>query len=379
VRTCTPASTERPPVSEVLSRRALGRATLARQLLLHRVRSPVAGVLEHLVGLQGQVPLVPHLALWDRLEPYDPAELDLLMSERRVVRTQLMRTTIHTVTAADALALRPLLQPVLDRTFASTGWAQRLRGQDVAAVVAEATALLGERPMSRAALQRELARRHPDLDAEAVTFCVSYRVPWVQPPPRGLWGAGAAAVMTTVAAWLRGIAAEPTSPEDLVMRYLGAFGPALVRDVQTWCGLTRLREVVDRLRPRLRRFRTEDGAELFDVPDAPLPDPDIPSPVRFLAEYDNVTLSHADRSRIVPDADHAPLNGGPGGWCGSVLVDGLVQAMWAVRREGEAMVLAVRPSLPLSAGDRAEVLEEGARLLGFLAPGRDHEVGFVDR
>ena len=85
--------------------------------------------LEHLVGLQAQVPRVPHLALWDRLAGYDPAELDALMTSRAVVRTQLMRTTIHTVTAADALALRPLLQPVLDRTFAGTAWGQRLSGR----------------------------------------------------------------------------------------------------------------------------------------------------------------------------------------------------------------------------------------------------------
>ena len=147
----------------------------------------MAATLEHLVGLQAQLPRVPHLALWDRLSDYDPAELDGLMTSRAVVRTQLMRTTIHTVTAADALALRPLLQPVLDRTFSGTAWGQRLRGQDVAAVVAEATGLLTERPLGRAELQRELGRRHPDVDAEAVTFGVSYWVPWVQPPPRGLW------------------------------------------------------------------------------------------------------------------------------------------------------------------------------------------------
>jgi Winged helix DNA-binding domain len=274
------------------------------------------------------------------------------------------------------VALRPLLQPVLDRTFASTPWGQRLRSTDVSAVVAEADRLLAGRPMGRAALQRQLAARHPGLDAEAVAFGVSYWVPWVQPPPRGLWGASGAAVMTTVSAWLGG-ASGTASLDDLVLRYLGAFGPATVRDVQAWCGLTRLREVVDRLAPRLRRFRTEDGDELVDVPDRPLPDPATPAPVRFLAEYDNVTLSHADRSRIVPAADHAPMTGGPGGWCGSVLVDGLVRGMWAARREGEALVLAVRPSMPLSAGDRAEVLEEGARLLRFLAPGREHDVGFV--
>jgi hypothetical protein len=341
------------------------------------VHLPVADALEHLVGLQAQVPLVPHLALWDRLAGYDPTELDGLMTARQVVRTQLMRTTIHTVTAADALALRPLLQPVLDRTFSSTAWGQRLRGQDVQAVVAEAAELLAERPLGRAALQRELADRHPGLDAEAVAFGVSYWVPWVQPPPRGRWGASGAAVMTTTAAWLDGRDVPPAAPDDVVVRYLRAFGPASVRDVQAWCGLTRLREVADRLGERLRRFRTQDGAELLDVPDGPLPDPDTPAPVRFLAEYDNVTLSHADRSRIVPEADHGPLTGGPGGWCGSVLVDGLVQAMWAARREGEAMVLAVRPSRPLSAADRADVEAEGARLLDFVAPGREHDVGFV--
>jgi hypothetical protein len=339
----------------------------------------VADALEHLVGLQAQVPLVPHLALWDRLAGYDPAELDELMTTRRVVRTQLMRTTIHTVTAADALALRPLLQPVLDRTFASTAWGQRLRGSDVAAVVAEAAELLSDRPLGRAALQRELAARHPDLDAEAVAFGVSYWVPWVQPPPRGLWGASGAAVMTTVSSWLDGVRAPSASLDDVVVRYLTAFGPASVRDVQAWCGLTRLREVVDRLGDRLRRFRTEDGVELVDVPDGPLPDPDSPAPVRFLAEYDNVLLSHADRSRFAAGGDHGPLQGGPGGWCGTVLVDGLVRATWAARREGQVMVLAVRPSLPLAAPDRTDVAAEGARLLAFIAPGREHDLGFVGR
>ena len=365
-------------MAPVLGRRAPGRATLARQLLLDRETRPVAATLEHLVGLQAQVPLVPHLALWDRLAGYDPGELDSLMTSRQVVRTQLMRTTIHTVTAAEALALRPLLQPVLDRTFASTAWGQRLRGQDVAAVVAEAAELLAERPLGRAALQRELAARHPGLDAEAVAFGVSYWVPWVQPPPRGLWGRSGAAVMTTVAAWLGPGTGDSMPPQQLVTRYLTAFGPASVRDIQAWCGLTRLSEVVAALGPALRRFRTEDGAELVDVPDAPLPEPDIPAPVRFLAEYDNVLLSHADRSRVIDEGDHVLLHGGPGGWTGTVLVDGLMRATWAARRIGDATVLHVRPSVALSAADRAGLAEEGLRLLAFLAPGRGHAVRFVD-
>jgi hypothetical protein len=321
---------------------------------------------------------VPHLALWDRLAGYDPAELDGLMTSRAVVRTQLMRTTIHTVTAADALGLRPLLQPVLDRTFSGTAWGQRLRGTDVSAVVAEAAEMLGERPLSRAELQRKLAARHPGLDAEAVAFGVSYWVPWVQPTPRGLWTSSSAAVMALVSAEL-GETTTPMSLEDLVTRYLAAFGPASVRDVQAWCGLTKLREVVYRLGPRLRRFRTDDGAELYDVPDRPLPDPDTPAPVRFLAEYDNVVLSHADRSRVVADADHLLLNGGPGGWSGTVLVDGLLRATWAARRDGDDMVLSVRPSEAVTSSEAADVVEEGGRLLAFLAPGRGHDVRVLSR
>jgi hypothetical protein len=327
---------------------------------------PVGRALEHLVGLQAQVPRVPHLALWDRLPDYDPAELDGLMTSRAVVRTQLLRTTIHTVTAADALALRPLLQPVLDRTFASTAWGQRLRGQDVAAVVAEARDLLAERPMGRTQLQRELAARHPGLDAEAVAFGVSYWVPWVQPPPRGLWNGSGAAVMTTLEAWLG--EGEPGSLDDLVLRYLGPFGPASVRDVQAWCGLTRLREVTDRM--ELRRYRGPDGVELLDVPDGLLTDPDTPAPVRFLPEYDNVTLSHADRSRVVGDARLEPLQGGSAGWVGTVLVDGLVRATWAARRSGEVLELEVRAGGALQAGERGEIADEGGGLLDFLAPGR---------
>jgi hypothetical protein len=138
--------------------------------------------------------------------------------------------------------------------------------------------------------------------------------------------------------------------------------------------LTRLREVVDRLGPRLRRFRTSEGAELVDVPDGPLPDPDTPAPVRFLAEYDNVVLSHADRSRVVADADHVLLQGGAGGWCGTILVDGLLRATWAARREGAATVLVVRPSERLHPAEETDVVEEGGRLLHFLAPGREHDI-----
>jgi hypothetical protein len=124
----------------------------------------------------------------------------------------------------------------------------------------------------------------------------------------------------------------------------------------------------------LRLFRSADGVELLDVPDTPLPEPDVPAPVRFLAEYDNVTLSHADRSRVVGDEPLQPLQGGPGGWVGTVMIDGLVRATWAARVAGPATSLEVRVAGAMTSAERADVEEEGRALLGFLAPGREHDL-----
>ena len=166
------------------------------------------------------------------------------------------------------------------------------------------------------------------------------------------------------------------TPDDLVLRYLAAFGPATVMDIQAWCGLTRLREVTERLGPRLRRFVTEEGAELLDLPDAARPNPDTPAPVRFLPEYDNALLSYADRRRVIAGTEYVPLLGGPGGSIGTVMVDGFVVAMWAARRDKATARMEIRPSLPVSASNRDDVTAEGARLLAFVAPNADHDIAF---
>ena len=187
------------------------------------------------------------------------------------------------------------------------------------------------------------------------------RLGLVQVPPRGLWGKSAQVRWTTAESWLgRPLEADP-SLDDVVLRYLAAFGPASVADATTWCRLTGLREVVERLRPQLVSFRDERGRELFDLPDAPRPDPRTPAPVRFLPEYDNVLLSHDDRSRFVAAADRALL--GPlwsTGW-GAVLQDGLVRGIWS-RRDDELVVRHV----PLQKRAQASVAAEGRRLAGFL-------------
>ena len=207
-----------------------------------------------------------------------------------------------------------------------------------------------------------------------MSVAVSYLVPVVQVTPRGIWGESAQARWAPTDIWL-GTPLTPGAPlEELVERYLTAFGPATVKDIQAWCGLTRLREVTDRIGHRLRRFRTEDGAELLDVPDGALPEPETPAPVRFIAEYDNGLLGYANRSRLSADVPLEFGFHGPGGYVGTVLVDGFVQATWTARREAAAMRLEVRPGSRLRAADTEDVVAEGARLLTLLAPDAEHEV-----
>lgn len=362
----------------VLCRRTLGRATLERQMLLRRTAMPASEALDRLVGLQAQIPAVPYLALWSRLAGFRPEELGELIAERAAVRAPLMRATIHLVTAQDCLDLRPLLQPVLARTFASTSWARHLAGADLDAIVAAGRDVLAERPLTRAALSRALAQRWSDLDPSSLGIAVTYLLPSVQVPPRGVWGQSGAPTWAPVSTWL-GMGPATATLNELVLRYLAAFGPASVRDIQAWCALTRLREITDRLGDRLRRFRTEDGVELLDLPEAARPAPDTVAPVRFLPEYDNALLSYADRSRVIADADHVPMQGGKGGYVGTVLVDGLVSAMWALRRADGQSSLTIRPSVPLNSSDVTAVTEEGVRMVEFLAPGGGCDIRVADR
>ena len=355
----------------VLGPRALGRALLERQLLLDQADMTPLRAIEHLAGLQAQAPNAPYVGLWTRLAGFRPADLARLMTERAVVRTHMMRNTVHLVTARDCLAVGDLFRALHVRRFASSPFAARLAGVDLTALLAAGRALLAEQPRTRAELGRLLAERWPGPDPASLAYAVTHQTPTVQVPPRGTWGSTGPAAFTTVEAWL-GRAPEPgPSPDGLVLRYLAAYGPATVRDVQAWCGLTRLAEVAERLRPRLRAFRDDGGGELLDLPDAPRPDPDTPAPPRFLPEYDNVLLSYADRARVIPGRRRVPLPPGPGGTGGTVLIDGLWQATWKVASGRSGATLRIEPFTPLSAGQADEVTAEGARLLAFVAPGAD--------
>jgi hypothetical protein len=344
-------------------------------MLLRRVALPAETVIERLVGMQGQNPFDPYTALWSRLEGFEARELSELIEGRRVVRaTSMMRTTIHLMTADDWLTLRGVLQVVSDRGFATgSPFGKQLQGIDVDEVVRVGRDLLDEKPRSVAELRTILKERWPDRDASSLAYAVRYLVPLVQIPPRGLWGKGGLPILATPEAWLGRSVESDTAPDELILRYLAAFGPASVMDIQAWSWLRRLGVVVERLRPQLRTFRDEAGRELFDVPDGLLPDPETPAPPRFLPTYDNILLSHKDRGRIL--GDQADWIVGPNQFDdvfrgGSVLVDGFVRAGWRVERDkgrSGAATLVVMPVVPLSPDDEAEVAAEAGWLLGFLA------------
>jgi hypothetical protein len=352
------------PSPRVLSKRALNRALLERQLLLRRRRMPALEAVKRLVALQAQEPRDPYVALWTRVEPFRAETLSDALEARRAVRMTLLRGTLHLVTRRDAIGLRALVQPGIERVILGSSPLRKVfRTVDMDELIAALRGWLGERPRSRAELVKEIAARWPDADADPLGYAM-YALPTVQVTPRGLWRRSGRSAFTTMESWL-GASPDPAADvETLVTRYLAAFGPATPADFQYWSGVPGSAEVFERLGPRLRTLRDDDGRQLFDVPRGPLPDPDLPAPVRFLPEYDNVTIGHKDRTRIVPDGIPRFTEVG---W-GSVLVDGAVGARWRLFEAKSAATLRIEPFRRLTRDERAETREEATRLAAFLAP-----------
>jgi hypothetical protein len=355
----------------VLTTRALNRATLARQLLLRRAPMSAKTAVEHLVGLQAQEVKPPYVALAARLDGFTTGELSGLLADREAVRIVTMRSTIHLHTADDCLALRPLVQPARDRELNMKTFREGLAGVDLDRLAALARAYVETEPRTMRQLREALLTEWPDADPQALAVAARCTLPLVQVTPRGMWGRSAQVALTTAEHWLGRPAGPPASPDTVVLRYLAAFGPASVRDFQTWAGLTRTRPVFERLRPSLVTFRDPNGTELFDLPDAPRPDPDTPAPPRLLPEFDNLLLSHADRTRVVPPPHRGRTWQANTLYC-PLLVDGFLAGVW--RLYDDALV--IEPFTDLTKARRAEVGEEAERMLNVLYPDASYDVRF---
>lgn len=364
---------------DVLSQRALNRALLARQGLLQRWQTTVVEAVERLVGLQAQAPIPPYFALWTRIAGFRPADLGDALLARQVVRSSLQRGTIHLVTPRDSLEFRALLQPMLRKHFTSIAAGKLLAGLDLDAVVCAGTGFLRERPRTNAELGPLLAERWPRWDGSSLAQVVQFLAPTVQIPPRGVWGQSGQATWALAEDWLGQTLDWEPSLDDLVRRYLGAFGPASIADAQKWSGLTGLKPVFTRLRSGLVTFKDERGREFFDLPGAPRPEPETPAPVRYLGEFDNVLLSYADRSRIIRAEDWPRIYTANGIIRATILVDGMVRGKWTIERTGKDAILTIEPFGPIDPGSREALVSEGLDLLAFAAADApNRSVRFLD-
>ncbi|HET6286722.1 MAG TPA: winged helix DNA-binding domain-containing protein [Amycolatopsis sp.] len=355
-------------MSDTLSRRALNRAMLDRQLLLRRSKMTALEAVEHLAGLQAQAPNPPYFALWTRLAGFRQEDLANLLLDKSVVRIALMRGTVHLVKPADALAWRPIVQSLYDRSMDNTRFTPEIKGLDHQEIARTAGKLLGERPLSSAELGAELAKRWEGVGPSALVHVARALLPLVQLPPRGVWGKSGQPTYRTIGEWLGAEPDATPSPEAMFRRYLAAFGPAGVRDAQAWAGITKLGEVAERLRPELRTFRDENGRELFDLEDAPRPAPDTPAPARLLGPFDQTILSYADRTRVISDEHRKVVITQNGLVKGTILVGGFVKGLWEIKAAKKAASVVITPFERVPKRD-LEALESSAhRLLAWAHP-----------
>jgi hypothetical protein len=351
----------------LLSTRALNRALLARQMLLEREKVPATKAIERLVALQAQVARPPFVGLWTRVKDFKRKELSDAFHKRRVVRVTSMRATLHVMTAADYVALRGALQPMLTRGMASI-----LKGRaadvDIDTIQQIGRAFFGKSATTFDALRDHLKAKFPKGDERAMAYAIRTHVPLVQVPTRDAeWAFPASADFALADGWLsKTVSTDPTPAQELVLRYLAAFGPATPADAQAWSGMNGLRSVFEELRPKLVTFQDARKRELFDLPGAPRPDEDTDAPIRFIPDFDNLVLSHDDRTRIIADAHRPRVTLKNLQVRATFLVDGLVAGTWRSERKRGAAVLVIEPFGTVAKRIRAEIEREGEELLSFL-------------
>ncbi|GAB3817985.1 winged helix DNA-binding domain-containing protein [Kribbella italica] len=348
----------------VLSAKAINRATLSRQLLLERAEVGPAEAVRRLAGMQGQEPKHPYVGLWTRLDGFADAELTAAVEAREVVRATLFRGTLHLVTAEDYLRFRTTLAPVLEAGLKMLK--ERGEGLEPDKVVAAARKLLTKEPLTFTQVRDALQEQFPAVNDRALGFCTRMMVPLVMYPTDTRWGWPANARFTPAEQWIGRKPFLGAVPDELVIRYLDAFGPATPADFQTWSGLPSAKALLEDA--ELERFEDEDGRTLYDVPTAPRPDPETPAPVRFLPEFDNLLLAHAKRERVIADAYRPAVFTKNLRVKATYLVDGQVAGLWTAEKKRAVATLTLTPFEPVTKRVKTALEREGEALLRFLEP-----------
>lgn len=353
---------------QTLTDRQLNRATLARQWMLERSDIGIADAVAFLLGLQAQTSTGPYQALWNRIAGFRHEDLTALITDKSLLRATTMRTTLHLHTADDMRAIRPVMQTVLDRSWTAT-FRKRFADADHDAVHRRGIELLDAAPMTSGALGKGLAEAWPNSEPLALAQLLHCRETLIQIPPTRIWGHGGAPLLSRIESWTGKGLGDPIALPDLVRRYLAAYGPASIMDMQNWSGLTRLAPAFDALKGELLEFTGEDGRVLYDLPDGPRPDPDMPAPVRLMPEYDNVWLGFADRHRIQPELARSRMvlvNG----YVATYTVDGFISGNWTLARKKDLLTISILPFRQLSPSDAADVEAEAHATGAFLTDGQ---------
>jgi len=352
----------------ILTLRNLNRATLARQLLLERVSLTPTAAIERLVGMQAQLSSAPFVGLWTRLNSFQRGDLASAIENRDVVKVTLMRATLHLVSAADYLRFRTTFNPVLEGAAESI--TQKRTPIDKERVLKVAHDFIAEKPRTFAEISAMLSAEMPDSDVGAMRYTVRTHIPMVQVPITTGWSYPGTPAFTLADVWLGKPIPDHDNLREVVLRYLAAFGPASIADIQTWSYLPLpiLKETVEKLRPELTIYRDEKKKELFDVADAPVPDGDLPAPIRFLPEFDNILLSHKLRTRILADEHRKKVYLPALRVAATILVDGFVGGVWKVEKVKGVATLNIEPLVPLTKTQRSEMETEAEPLVRFIEP-----------
>jgi hypothetical protein len=357
----------------VLTLRELNRATLARQMLLGRVALPVVTAIERLAALQAQWAPSPYIALWSRLTDFERETLwNAIERKRTVIRARLMRGTLHLVSARDfygyAVATQDLQRGAWNRLQVGAG----VDPKEVAKLAVAYT----REPRTSEDVVSHLTERLGSFGGPykwLIWRFVSAHADLVSAPPAGHWAHGGTNVPYVAARhWIDG-GARPTEEkaiELLVRRYLAAFGPATLADIARFAGQVpaRIRPVLERLIPSLRRFSDERGRALFDLPRAPRPSADVKAPVRLLPRYDELLIGYEYRDRVIAKEHRRAVYSKNAIVEAVLLVDGFAAGTWSLATTKGDAVVRIHPFGTLARSDRAAAIAEGEAIARFMAP-----------